>query len=222
MTEFPNNSHRARENGDEPEDNAPVRQRKFEKVVTGKAVQRKKPLSRRFVETFVDGSVEGVIDRIVRDILVPAAKDMVMDSVIMGLQRTFHGDDAPMSKHKRGSGSSRYDRGPYTPYNRVGQTASSRRRDDREDHDYRPRAIRDWEDVVVDSRAEADAVLDKMHSALDQYDEVTVLDLYDMVDMNSSFTDDTWGWRSLRGARISRLRGGQYVIELPIPVELRN
>lgn len=220
---FPDNSHRARENGDKPADIAPVRQRKFDKVVTGKAVQRKKSLVKRFSETFFDGArIEDVVEYVIKDIVVPAAKDLITDSVQMGLHRTFHGDRLPPPRHRRGGKSSRYDDGPYTPYGRTSRESARRREDPRERSAHRPRTMHDWEDVVVNSRAEAEAVLDKMYEALEQYDQVTVLDLYDMCEMDSDFTQETWGWTDLGRAHVGRLRGGQYVIELPPPIELRH
>jgi hypothetical protein len=221
--DFPDNSHRARENGDKPLEIAPVRQRKFDKVVTGKVVQRKKTLFKRFTENLFDGaSIEDVIVSVVRDTAIPAAKDLIYDTVQMSLHRALHGNDVPIPRHRRGGRASNYDDGPYTPYGRASRPSSRRREDSRDRDGYQPRTKRDWEDVVVDSRAEAEAVLDKMHEALHRYHQVTVLDLYDMCEMNSDFTDETWGWKNLDRARIGRLRGGQYVIELPVPVELRD
>lgn len=220
--EFPDNSHAAREKEEPSSELAPVRQRKFEKVVTGTAVKRKKSLFMRFSDTFLDGaSFQDIMVNVVKDIAIPAAKDLIYDSFTTGLHKTLHGDEAPPSRSRRGSSSTRRD-GPYTPYSRSNRG----RRDDPRDRDrersgsYRP--MRDWEDVVVDTRAEADAVIDEMYKALRKFHQVTVLDLYDMVDMNSSFTDEMWGWRDLEDAHPRRLPGGQYMIALPVPIELRE
>jgi hypothetical protein len=222
MEPYPNNSHRAKD-GDEPEDDAPARTPKFEKVITSKAVQRKKPLLSRFAETFIGDKPENVLEYIFRDVLVPAAKDAITSAISEGIEKLFFGEGS--SRHRRGSSStSRYNNSPYTPYNRMSERSSSRRREEpreRERSRHRPStSIRDLEEVVIDTRAEADSVLEMMYNALEQYEEVTVLDYYDMVGIKSNFTDETWGWTDLGGTQIRRVRGGAYILTLPEPQQL--
>lgn len=60
-----------------------------------------------------------------------------------------------------------------------------------------------------------------MIDVLDEYDVVTVGDFYDLVDMDSVYTDRDWGWDNLGGAYVDRVRDG-YIIRLPRVIPLRQ
>ena len=55
-----------------------------------------------------------------------------------------------------------------------------------------------------------------MIDVIEQYNVVSVLDLYDMVDMSAPHTANKYGWTNLRNADVVRVRDG-YVIKLPKP-----
>lgn len=95
------------------------------------------------------------------------------------------------------------------------------RRDDRRDYG-RPRAVSgfDYDDIVFDTRGDADLVLDQMESAINQYSLVSVADLYDLAGITCrSYTANKYGWTDLRGAKVVRVRDG-YILELPRTVQI--
>jgi hypothetical protein len=47
-----------------------------------------------------------------------------------------------------------------------------------------------------------------------QYEQATVNDLYELVGVSGNFTDENYGWTDIRGAGITRIRGG-YLLDLP-------
>lgn len=57
-------------------------------------------------------------------------------------------------------------------------------------------------------------VLEGMYAILDQYEQVTVADLYELVGISSNFAEHKWGWTNLLGSSISR-SGGYFVLNLP-------
>jgi hypothetical protein len=59
-----------------------------------------------------------------------------------------------------------------------------------------------------------------MYNLLNQYDAVTVADFYDCIGESKEFTDESYGWVSLEGTRVSSTRGG-FFLDLP-PTELLN
>jgi hypothetical protein len=73
---------------------------------------------------------------------------------------------------------------------------------------------------VIASRQEAEEVLDRMYDLISQYDAVTVAELYELTGLESSHTDQKWGWEDLRGSGVGRVRGGGYLLELPEPISL--
>lgn len=69
------------------------------------------------------------------------------------------------------------------------------------------------------TRVEAEEVIDRMFDLVSQYEMVTVADLYDLVGLANNYTDEKWGWTDIRGAGVSRIKGG-YLLDLPRPEPL--
>ena len=198
---FPGNSRK--QPSQEPE-------KKIEKVVTGKVTTRKKPLMRRFAETFIAEDSSSVARYIVMDVLIPAAKDLISDLVKETVDRTLFGG----GRSGRSRGSSR-SYGGHVNYNRYSSGSPPWRRDeDRPPMSRRARSRHNFDEIVLDTRAEANDVLDRMYDILDRYKEVTVADLYDLVGLEKSYTDEKWGWTDLEGSKVIRAHDG-YILDLP-------
>ena len=59
-----------------------------------------------------------------------------------------------------------------------------------------------------------------MRSILSEYDFVSVADLYKMVGKEAEWAAQKWGWSSISGAHIEKLRRGGYEIILPEPEKI--
>ena len=81
------------------------------------------------------------------------------------------------------------------------------------------RARHDFDEIVLDSRVEAEAVIDRLFDLVSRYESATVADLYEIVGLSSTHIDHKWGWTDLRGAGVSRIRDG-YLLDLPEPHSL--
>lgn len=196
-------------------------EKKVESVVTGTATRRKKPLTKKFTETFFGGgSLKDVGSYVVFDVLVPAAQDMIMDATVGGLERKFYPDGPPAGR--RGSRAGRGNSRSHVAYSRI--TGDPRGRAGRADEprglSRRARATHDFDDIILPSRVEADVVVERMFDILDQYEQVTVADLYDLCDITSEPTDNSYGWEDLRGTRVVSVGGG-FLIDLPRTEPLR-
>ena len=78
----------------------------------------------------------------------------------------------------------------------------------------------DYDDIVFDTRGDAESVLDAMHDIIAQYGTVSVADLYDLARVpNDNFTMNRYGWTNLNGAQPVRVRDG-YILKLPRVVPL--
>lgn len=73
-------------------------------------------------------------------------------------------------------------------------------------------------DYIIGTRREAADVLDGLRDYIAQYSSASVADYYDMLGINSEYTDNNFGWDDLGSAAIIGVRNG-YVIKLP-PVEV--
>lgn len=188
-------------------------EKKVERVVSSEVIRRKKPLGKRLKDTLVDGDARSVWGFVALDVLVPAAKDMLADAVSQGVERMIFGE--ARSRSRRGY---RPGEGPIA-YNRY---SSSRHRDDpreRPQLSRRARANHDFEEIVLSTRAEASEVIDRLFDLIAKYEMATVADLYEMVGIQGSYTDDKWGWDDIRGAGVQRVRDG-YLLDLPRPEPL--
>ena len=207
MDNFPNNSHKAKDEGAKPD-------KKIEKVIEGEVTRRKKPLGKRFAESMLAGEdAHSVMGFVVMDILLPAAKDMMADAVSQGFERMIYGEVKSTSRRggHRPSGSS-----GYVSYNRF---SSPSRREDSRPLSRRSRASHDFDEIIIETRVEAEAAIDGLFEIVSKYDAATVADLYELVGVSGNYTDDKWGWTGLRGASVTRVRGG-YLLDLPKPEPL--
>lgn len=179
-----------------------------EKVVVGEVVIRKKTLGQKFKEIFVGDDAKSVIHYVFISVLVPAARDMIVDATTKGMRRMVYGDDTPM---RRGPG--------YTPQNgsRVVYNSPMRRdpRDIPRGPQYRTNEpVRSGNEYIISSREEADLVLEKMYDIVSQYGLVTMADLNELVGYPATHIDNKWGWTYLTGTTIRQSRDG-WVIDFP-------
>lgn len=219
MENYPSNSNKVQTEGAKAATKTKV-EKEIKRVTVGEVSRRKTPLGKRFLETFGGGDAQGVLNYVVQDVLLPAAKDMVSEAFTQGVDRMLFGESRarsrPGSNLRAGGGSS------YTSYNRFAGGGNPNNRRDREREDprrdisQRGRATHSFDEIILDSRAEADATLAELFTIIEDYDVVTVADLYAMVGITEAFTDSKWGWTDLRGSRVVRLKNG-YLLDLPKP-----
>lgn len=194
MTEYAPNSHRSKEMKTE----APV-EKKVEKVVRGK-VKTRENKSRKLTDIFIAEDAENVKSYIFMDVLVPAIKKAISDIVTDGIDMILYGE----SRGRKSKSSNKVSYSRYYDDQRGGR--------DREN--YRARSRFDYDDIVFDSRGEAEAVREQMVELIDQYGVVTVADMYDMADLTSPYTSNKYGWTNIRSAEAVRVRDG-YILKLP-------
>ena len=203
------NSHKYKEEQKQKQkqqENLPEKKR-VEKVVTGK-VKTKKNEIRKFTDIFIAEDIGSVKEYVVHDILIPTVKKAFYDVFVGGLDMALFGG--------RGGGRRRSnaERVSYNDY------SSGNRRDDRR-YDSRSRSALDYDDIVLSTRGEAEAVLSSMGDIMDQYDGiVSVADLYDLVGETAPHTANKYGWTNLRNADVVRVRDG-YWLKLPKALPIR-
>lgn len=198
--DFPSNSHKSKGGTKKPE-------KKVEKITSGKVVKQKKSLGKKFAETFLGENIESVSSYIIYDVIIPAAKNMIFDTVNNGFEMLLFGQI-------RGS-RTRRDRGrSYVSY-----SSYYKDRDRDRQISLRNRARHNFDDIILESRGEAEEVLSHLVELIDVYGMASVADLYDLVGVTSNFTDNRYGWDNLSSARVVPVRGG-YLLELPRPIVL--
>lgn len=182
-------------------------EKKVQRVTRTEVVKRKKPLGKRFAETFLGGDARGVGSYVMLDVLLPAFKDMVADAMTMGVEKMLWGE--ARSRSRTGARVGGLVGG--VNYNKASSVGW---RSDPRDPRANRRSARDADEYIIETRVEAEHVLDSMVKLLEKYDQVTVSDLCDLVGETAAYTDNKWGWTDLRGADIRRIREG-YLLKLP-------
>lgn len=181
---------------------------KIEKVIEGRAVERKKGIGRKLKDHFQgENDMQSIGSYIFWDVIIPKVRDLAFDAINEGANRAFYGDTSPRRTSSNGG---RVVSRP-TAYNRIYDTPSAARTVSQ-----RPQTqTASIQDILIPSLGEAEKVLDTLIEYVEKYGFVSVLDLYDAVGItNGEFTDDKHGWDDLRTARPIRTRDG-YILDLP-------
>ena len=194
--EYKSNSHRSKEGKTE----ALTDRKKVEKVVHGRVRMKPKSGVSKITDVFISEDAANVKSYIVMDVLVPAVKKAISDIVRDGIDMILYGE----SRGRKSSSASGYV--SYRDYSRS---------DDRDRfRDSRSRSSYAHDDIILDSRGEAEEVLTRMDELIDTYGNVSVADLYDLVGKSSEYTDNKYGWTNIRNAEPIRVRDG-YMLKLP-------
>lgn len=217
--DYPSNSRTGKtEASEEDRKEASAEEKNIKRVTQGEVVRRKKSLGKRFRETFVGGDAKGVWGYVVLDVLIPAAKDMVADAMSTGVERMLFGEVRSSSRR----GGSRRGGSPYghVAYNRMSSSNGPPwDREPRREFSRRARSSHDFDEIILETRGEAEEVIDRLFDLVSRYEVATVEDLYELVGITGNYTDRKWGWTDIRGAGVSRVRNG-FLIDLPRPEPL--
>lgn len=209
VNSFPSNSHASKERYSTPsESEAP---KKIEKMVTGKVVKRKKPITKRFVEVFFGEDIDNVREYVLYDVFIPKVKDTVFDIFSQGVEMLLFGE-ANGRRHSN-SNVRRDGNKSYVSYSAY-YSDKSGRNTARVNRSTRPR--HNFDDLIFETRVEAEDVLNSLADLVIDYEQATVADLYDACGIETVFTDNKYGWMDLRSASVGRCREG-YILNLPKP-----
>jgi hypothetical protein len=206
ISEFPGNSDRDKVT------KPIVERKKIEPIVTGKVIKQQKTFGQKLSETFFGDDTRTVGDYILHDILIPAMKSTLSDMVGGGIEMLLFGE------RRSGKSSIYRDRDrSYVPYNRI--TRQDDRSRDSRSMSRTARSRQDFDEIILESRGEAEDVLSHMVDLIDDYGVVSVGDYYELVGIEASYTDNKYGWTNVRDAFVERVRNG-YSIRLPRPREI--
>lgn len=197
--DFPSNSNKSKE----------VKEKKLEKIVQGEVKKTKPSFLKKMGAVFFSDTMdeEDLRSYLIFDYLVPTIKDTVVDMGKMLLDAIFYGST---STRKKSSGNKPYKVSYSSYYDNDKKPAKP---EDRRASSY------NFDDIVLNSRADAEQTLDMLIDLTREYGQVSVADFCDLVGVDSNFTDNKYGWSDLSRTTISRTRDG-YIINLPKPTYL--
>lgn len=200
--DYPSNSYKAR-----AARNTEIAEKKHvESVVTGKVKKKKKSELSKAKDNFILSDMKSVSSSCVKDILIPAAKNLIYDMVADGLNMLLYGETGGNRRRSRDRDGS---------YRRFFDTVDDRKRSSR-----RSISRFDLDDVILSSKDEAEEVLDRMDDLIERYGIASVGDFKSLIGERSEHTDEKFGWTSFKSADIMRIRDGRdegYLIRVPKP-----
>lgn len=210
MEEFPNNSQRAKQSGE------PEIDKQIDKIIEGHATIRKASGWKRFRQSFIAGDATSVGEHVLWNLLIPSAKDALSDMASTFIDMMIYGE----KRNRFGAGVPTVGLGSTSKFNYGAISTGSRQVNGPiQSPILEPVRRPNPNEIIVQSRPEAQGVIAKMYEVLEKYKVVTVADLYRMVDISSEYTDGSWGWTDLEGAGIKRIREGILLV-LPPPQDL--
>lgn len=193
LSNLPSNSHKSRVT-------------KKQKIVKGRVRKQKKTFMKQIVETFIGEEVDSVGDYILHDVVIPAIKNTLSDAIQGGIEMLLFGDRDSSRRRRNGGNKPNISYSDYSKPNRRHQRAGGHRG-------------RSMSDIVLDTRNDAQEVLNSLVDIIDEYGQATVSDLNDLLGVSGKYTDNDYGWENLNAARISSVRGG-YLLDMPKPIYL--
>jgi hypothetical protein len=194
---------------------------KVEKVIVGGVTRRKPSLASKFKATFIGGDSKTVGRYILTDVVIPTVKDLIFDIITQGSEKTLYGDARSSGRR---TVASRIGGVAYTAYHRAAQQANTVRPDPRStviQQRAATRAIPVFEDIILDTRVEAEGVIDELVQLIGKYEQASITDLYDLLGEKAEYTYNLWGWQDIQGMGVDYTRGG-YLLRLPPPVVLKE
>lgn len=191
--------------GTQPEPN-----KKKIKPVVSNAKPVPRPASRRFLDYVFAESPKALGAKIARDVIVPRIKAGFEEAANSFLAGMLWGEGAsrPMSNIVRSAAL----RGGGVNYAGMSQPQSI----NQARQALTTRSSGNYQDLVLPTQNEAEVLLANMYDLHNQYRVVAVADLYELAGISPQISDNSYGWSSLEGARISKVREG-YLLELPRP-----
>lgn len=196
LDDYKPNSHKSKEETEKNND-----KKKVEKIVNGTVKVKKKNAFTKFKDIFILEDVSSVSSYILKDVIVPSLKKTLDDIITNGAHRLLYGESGRASNTP---GVSKISYRSY--YDKHSSNISVT--------DSRSKSVYSYDDIILDSRGEAEEVLDRLGELIDAYGMASVADLYDLVGVTGNYTDNNYGWDNLNDAKPILVNDG-YMLRLP-------
>lgn len=206
MENYTPNSHKYKAEQKQKEKATAEERKKVEKVTSGVVKVKKKSETRKFLDNLMGEQVHDIKSSIKNDYIIPAIRNTIWDVFTNTLDMILFGGSGGGRSRRRSTSDKISYRSFYDDIR-----SDSRRYDDRRD---RSRSGYDYDELVLETRGEAQAVLNAMDNIMDEYKIVSVADMYDLIGETCPYTAYKYGWTNIRNAEIVRVHDG-YIIRMP-------
>ena len=184
-------------------------------ITSATVVKRPNLIVRLAKGMFGPDSIKRVVGYVGKKVIAPAFKDMVRDGLHTSIDVMLDHGNVPQSSSSWGNSSSKR----HTPtvnrtkYNKVYNQSQHRTQSTQAPIEY------DFKEYGITEYKDAKYVLDCLRREIDRDGQVPVSYYYYLLNMDTSYVDQTVGWIDLSSSSIKTTRSG-YFIELPYPIDL--
>lgn len=179
-----------------PNSNKAKEERKEEqkKIVKASVRRRKSSGFKKIANILLAEDIEDAKTQLVSDVIIPAIRQALHDIFDRGSNLMFLG-------FENRSGKSKASKVSYRDYYDNDKKSPER---------YKPQSrTLEYNDVIFDSKSEAEEVLFSMDELIEMYGSASVSDYYEFVGMTGDYSANNYGWTDIRNARIDKVRDGR-------------
>lgn len=182
------------------------------KVVRGGVKVRKKSEVKKIANSIISEECKSIKEYAIYEVLVPVVKETISQLVKGSIDMLFWGEVRnTTSRSRSGTNASRVSYRDYYD-DRRDRDRDSRRRD----------PVYSYDDITFEYKEDAEEVLNRMDEIVEQYGAVSVSDLFELAGRTGNgYTDNNYGWTSLRSASVERLGPNEYIIRLTRPKHIK-
>lgn len=181
-------------------------------VSKDQVIVSKKSLGAKFADAFISDAAKDVKDYILMDVIIPGIKDTILNCMEM----IFFGGTSSRSRSRARSygysENSNYRAFYQSEYDGYGAAPRRRSRYGRNrDDGYSDRI--DYREIIVRDRGSAEEIVSTLRGRIEKYGEATKADLFELIDVSSTYQDNNWGWTNVKDVGIRRVSSG-YLIDV--------
>lgn len=180
-----------------------------------KTVVKDKSMKRRVAEAFISNERGNIKDHVIFDVVIPAVKNAVSDTVTDAINLLLFGE-----RRKGSKASSR------TPYGSFWASSVNEEcaRAVSSGETVRTSSMSRYLDAAWESKEDANDILGCMVEIMEAYRKVTVADFFGLIDDPKNFPIESvhnkWGWKTLSDVTVVKASNGLWGLSLPRPQRL--
>ena len=185
-----------RPEGSYPSNSDKSKERKEITPVT-KARVKRESTAKKVVGEIIKEDARSVGETVLWDVIIPTVKNLISDTVTRGIESMLYGDSRPRSRNN------------YSDYSGYSRPKGSRDRPvERRERRSARQAEPERNEIIFDTRSDANDVIDRMSDIIDQYGQASLADLNALIGASSNFIDDNWGWTDMGSFNVRQVRDG--------------
>lgn len=198
MQELPNNSYDSREGSETKADAGKA-------VVSGR-VKKKRNVVERVADKFISDNVGNIRGYLLDDVIVPGITNTIRNIITSFANMIFKAPPTPtklggLSKisYRDSYGMNAMTRAANTPMTILEQST--------------------FDDIILDSREDADILLATLQDIIARQRYVTVFDMYSQARIKCPYTYQSYGWTDISTARVLATREG-FLLKMPKAIQI--